>query len=55
MKSLLESKTFWVAALQAAAGVLVVFSTSFPEAGWIMMGKSVVDIILRVMTTTAVA
>lgn len=50
-KSLLTSKTFWLAFIQAVGGVVVVFSTSYPEVGWLVMLKSGVDIMLRVYTT----
>lgn len=52
VKGLLQSKTFWLAALQAIAYVLVVFSTSYPEVGWLLTAKSAVDIALRYFTTT---
>lgn len=54
MKSLLASKTFWVAALQAVAGVLLVFQGAYPEVGYIALGKSVVDVFLRAITDTKV-
>lgn len=51
MKSLLRSKTFWVAILQGIAGVLVVVQTEMPEVGMVVMGKSIIDIMLRLITT----
>jgi hypothetical protein len=55
MKGLLQSKTFWLALVQAVAGVIVVFSTSFPQVGWLVIAKSVVDVILRVYTSQPVS
>jgi len=55
IKSIFQSKTFWLASAQAVAGILVVFSTSYPSAGWLVIAKSIVDIYLRSITTTAVS
>jgi len=46
------SKTLWIATLQAVAGVAVVFSTAYPNLGWLIITKSVVDSLLRLITTT---
>ncbi len=54
-KSILKSKTFWLAALQAIVGIFVVFETAYPGIGWLVIGKSVVDVILRAVTTVPVA
>lgn len=54
MKSLLQSKTFWIAVIQAVAGIVVVFSTSYPEIGGLILAKSVLDVLLRVATTTEI-
>lgn len=53
-KSLLQSKTFWIAVLQAVAGIAVVFSTAYPAVGSLLIAKSVIDVILRVVTTTTI-
>lgn len=50
MKTLLTSKTFWVAVIQAVAGIVVVALTELDMVGYIAMFKSVVDIILRLVT-----
>lgn len=50
-KSLLSSNTFQLACLQAAAGVLLIFGTSYPAVGWIALAKSVVDIVIRLRTS----
>lgn len=51
MKSLLNSKTFWVAVIQAVAGVVVVALTQLDLVGYVAVFKSFVDIILRLITT----
>ena len=48
------SKTFWLAVIQAAAGVVMIFSGAYPEVGWIAVAKSVVDVLLRLITHTPV-
>ncbi len=53
-KSLLASKTFWVSFLQALAGAFVVFSTNYPQLGWLMLGKSIVDVLIRYYTTATI-
>ena len=54
MKSLLQSKTFWVAVLQAVAGIVAVFYSSYPAVGELLVAKSALDVILRVVTSTAI-
>lgn len=54
MKSIFESKTFWLAVIQALAGIVVVFSTAYPEVGGFLMAKSVIDIILRIVTEKSI-
>lgn len=51
MKTLVTSKTFWLAVLQGIIGLVVVFSTSYPDAGWLLTAKSVLDIVLRLYTS----
>ena len=55
MKSLLQSKTFWLATVQALIGMAVVFSTAYPSVGFLVLAKSALDIVLRVMTSTTIA
>jgi hypothetical protein len=50
-KSLIQSKTFWIACAQAAFGILVVFGSTYPTVGWIVLVKSGLDMILRIYTT----
>jgi hypothetical protein len=52
-KKLLQSKTFWVAVIQAVIGIVVVFTSTYPElqaVGSIAVAKSILDVILRVLT-----
>jgi uncharacterized membrane protein len=54
MKSLLQSKTFWLAVIQAVIGIVVIFSSAYPAVGGLIVTKSILDVILRVVTNTAV-
>lgn len=54
MKNPLKSKTIWLAVIQGVLGVIVAVSTTYPELGGIMILKSMLDIILRVITTMPV-
>lgn len=54
MKTLLQSRTFWLAIIQAVAAVLVVVFTELDMVGSVVLLKSVVDIILRVMSTEGI-
>lgn len=55
MKSIFQSRTFWLAVLQAIVGILVVFMSAYPEVGQLLVAKSVIDVILRVVTTTRIS
>ena len=50
MKSIFESKVFWLAVAQAVVGVIVIFSSAYPEVGGLVIAKSVADIALRFLT-----
>jgi hypothetical protein len=54
MKSWYTSKTLWLAIFQAVAGAVLIFHTSYPDVGWIVVAKSVVDICLRLITTQVI-
>lgn len=54
MKSIFHSKTFWLATIQAVAGVVTVFATTYPSVGFLLIVKSIVDMCLRMTTTTQV-
>lgn len=60
MKSLLESKTFWFAVLKFALGILTLSTATFGQwlpatvVGAILSVTAVIDVILRLNTTTAI-
>lgn len=49
-KKWFESKTIWLAAVQLAVGFTLVFTTQYPEIGWIVTLKSLLDVVLRFLT-----
>ncbi len=53
-KALVTSKTFILAVIQALIAMIVVFDTQYPGVGALIMAKSVLDIVLRMMTTSAI-
>lgn len=48
------SKTIWLAVLQAILGVFVAIGTEIPTVGWIMVVKSVIDVLIRSLTEESV-
>jgi len=50
-----KSKTFWIAGIQASLGVVAVFSAAYPDVGWLMIIKSILDIYIRSTTTKPVS
>lgn len=54
MKSLIESKTFWVAVIQAVAGIVVVALTELDLVGYVAVFKSAVDVVLRLVTSDGI-
>lgn len=54
-KTLLKSKTFWIACLQAIVGVLAVFTSAYPTVGSLLIAKSFMDILIRVYTDRPIA
>lgn len=54
MKSIFSSKVFWVATAQAVIGVIAVFASAYPTIGGLLVAKSIVDVILRLITTEPV-
>lgn len=54
MKTLLQSKTFWLAVSQAVGAVLIVALTELDMMGGVLIVKSVVDILLRLSTDTEI-
>lgn len=54
-KQIWKSRTFILAVLQAAIGIVAVFISSYPDVGTLLILKSVLDVLLRVGTTTSIA
>ena len=55
MKNLFTSKTIWLAAVQFLIGGLMAMQASHPSLGWVIMGKSILDILLRFITQEPVS
>lgn len=55
MKSIFDSKVFWLAVIQGIIGVVVVVGTTNPDLGYIFVVKSFLDIVLRLLTTEPVS
>ena len=53
-KSILLSKTVWLAILQAILGIVVAVGSQIPTVGWLMVVKSIIDVLIRVITTQPV-
>jgi len=54
MKSILQSRTVWVAIVQAVLSVVVVILTEADMVGYVGIIKSIVDILLRIDTTDVI-
>lgn len=54
MKSIFDSKVFWLAVIQALGGGLVIFFTQMDMVGYVAIVKSAMDIVLRFATTEEV-
>lgn len=50
-KTLISSKTFWLAVAQAVAGIIVVALTELDLVGYVATFKSIFDILLRMATS----
>jgi hypothetical protein len=55
MKKIWQSKTFWIAILQALTGIVIAFATNYPTAGWLLVLKSCLDIATRFITDKGVS
>jgi hypothetical protein len=55
IKSIFQSKTFRIACLQALVAVLIVFTSAYPNIGWLLLAKSALDIYLRSVTVGGVS
>lgn len=51
MKTLLSSKTFQIAVIQAIGGLLIVALTQLDAVGYVAIVKSVIDILVRMNTS----
>ena len=54
MKTLWQSRTFWLAVVQAIAAVLVVAFTELDMVGYAVAVKSFIDVVLRLDTNSTV-
>jgi len=54
MKTFFQSKTIWLALVQAVAGGLVIFFTQMDLVGYAVIAKSVGDIVLRSVTESKI-
>jgi hypothetical protein len=55
MKHWYQSKTIWIAILQGIAGIMVAVATEYQGLGSLMIVKSIVDIIIRYITTESIS
>jgi len=55
MNKLLKSKTVWLALVQAFGGIVIAVFTELDLIGYVAITKSVMDIALRTITTTALS
>ncbi len=51
MKNWYQSKTIWFAILTGAVGIVTSFSTQYPDVGWLVTIGSVINVILRLVTS----
>ena len=49
-KDFWKSKTLWIAALQGLLGLATALESNYPEIGWLIILKSLVDVSLRMIT-----
>lgn len=54
MKKWYQSKTVWIAILQSTAGIIAAFITQHPEIAYLVTGKSIIDVLIRVVTEVKV-
>ena len=51
IKDWYRSRTVLLAILQAVVGIVAIFASEYPELGGIVIGKSILDFVLRYATT----
>ena len=49
-----KSKTIIIAVLQAVVGIIAAFIVQFPGLAYLITSKSIIDVIIRVVTNTKV-
>ncbi len=54
MKTWYESKTIWLALLQGIGGLLFAFAGQYPTIAILMIGKSIIDIVIRLLTVAPI-
>lgn len=54
MKSLLQSRAFWIAVIQGLSGVATVVFTELHVAGGALIVKTILDILIRIDTTATI-
>ena len=50
MKKLVKSKTIWLAVITFLVGGFVALESQMPSVGWVVMGKAIMDALLRFVT-----
>jgi hypothetical protein len=54
MKNWYKSKTILIALAQAVLGFVIVLQGEYPEFGFLASAKSIIDIAIRIATTTKI-
>lgn len=54
MKKWYLSKTVILAVLQGVLGIIVAIGSQIPTVGWLMIVKSIIDVIIRGMTEESI-
>jgi len=50
-----QSKVVWLAIIQGVIGIFMVLETQLGSVGWVLLGKSILDVILRTVTNLPIA
>lgn len=53
-KDFYKSKTLWIAALQFTFGGFVLLQSEYPEVGAFLLAKSILDVLIRFLTTESI-
>lgn len=54
LKPWYQSKTIWLAMVQGAIAVVLVFQEANPEMGYLILAKSFLDVLLRYITVDTI-